>query len=82
MSGRPRNPYHIDEQYADALLRPIGLTLAELDERLTQYVDRLYLADGDRARVEQARELIADTRRRLRPLVDSRDDGKAQGEGK
>ena len=81
MSGKPQNPYHIDEQYADALLRPIGATLAELDERLTQFVDRLYLADGDRARVEQARELIADTRNRLRRLVAHWDNGNGAGGG-
>ena len=72
MPGKPTTLYHMDEQYADALLTPIAASLTELEGRLTQFVDRLYLSLDDRTRVEQALDLIAETRRRLEPIVQPR----------
>jgi hypothetical protein len=62
-------PYHIGEQYADALLRPISDTLAELDARLSQYVDRLRLSESERERIERARTILADAREQLSEVL-------------
>jgi hypothetical protein len=67
--GKALPPYHIGEQYADALLRPVGDTLAELDARLDQYVDRLRLAEIDRQRLEAAQAILADARERLSAVL-------------
>lgn len=75
MAETPASPYHIDQQYADGLLRPVGATLAELEERLTQYVDRLYLGARDRARVEAARDIVAAAHRQMLPLSGQSDAG-------
>ena len=50
--------FHIDEQYAVALLSPIGNTLDELTARLTQYVSRMPLSDADRDAIARAREAV------------------------
>jgi hypothetical protein len=50
--------FHIDEQYAVALLGPIGNTLVELTARLTQYVSRMPLSDADRDAIARAREAV------------------------
>ena len=50
--------FHIDEQYAVALLAPIGNTLDELTARLTQYVSRMPLSDADRDAITRAREAV------------------------
>ncbi|TAK24571.1 MAG: hypothetical protein EPO26_04950 [Chloroflexota bacterium] len=58
----PRTPYHIADQNADALLRPVGAALDDLVARLTQYHDRLHMAEADRARIGQARDIVSQAR--------------------
>ena len=69
MAGKPSVPYHLDEQYADALLQPIAAILRELEQRAAQYADRLHLSEDDRNRVEKARDLIIEMRLELEALV-------------
>jgi hypothetical protein len=69
LTGKPLPPYHIGDQQADALLPPVGEALAELEERLTQYVDRLRMSDDDRERTRAARAIVAEARRRLSDVV-------------
>lgn len=52
-------PYHINEQRADALLRPMALTVGELAARATHYLERLRFADADRAAIEAAQAALA-----------------------
>jgi hypothetical protein len=67
--GKALPPYHLGEQYADALLRPVADTLAELEARLQQHADRLRLAEADRQRIERARGVVADAREQLRSIL-------------
>jgi hypothetical protein len=69
MPGKPLPPYHIGDQHAVALLPPIGDSLGELEERLTQYADRLRLSDADRKRVRVALEIVAEARRQLSDVI-------------
>ncbi len=69
MPGKALPPYHIGEQHPVALLPPVADTLAELEERLIQYDDRLRLSDADRRQLEQARDVISDARGRLQAVL-------------
>ena len=46
--------YHLGEQRADAILRPLALSLAELETRAQHFLDRLQLVDEDREAVTAA----------------------------
>src|SRR4051812_29179043 len=46
--------YHLSEQRADAILRPMALTLAELETRAQHFLDRLRMVEEDRAAVAAA----------------------------
>lgn len=46
--------YHLSEQRADAILRPLALELGDLETRAKHYLDRLSLTDEDRAAVAAA----------------------------
>lgn len=52
-------PYHINEQRADALLAPIALSVGELAERATHFLERLKFTDEDRAALEAAQAALA-----------------------
>lgn len=60
--------YHLGEQRADAILRPLALTLAELETRAQQYLDRLKLVDEDREAVAAAHRALAAARAELDTL--------------
>ncbi len=51
--------YHLGEQRADALLRPLALTLQELETRAAHYLDRLKLPAEDRDAVAAAHAALA-----------------------
>ena len=57
MQGLPK--YHLSEQRADAILRPLALSLAEMETRAQHYLDRLQLVDADREAVAAAHRAIA-----------------------
>lgn len=50
--------YHTGDQYASALLPPVGRSLQTLIERVDQYATRLRMSDGDRELVEMARRIL------------------------
>lgn len=52
--------YHLNPQRADALLRPLMLTLHELTARTEHYLDRMMLAPEDRAALEAAQSALAE----------------------
>ncbi len=52
MSELPK--YHLGDQRADAILRPIALTLHELETRAAHYRDRLVLTPEDQEAVTAA----------------------------
>lgn len=56
---QPLTPYHINEQRADALLAPIALTVGELADRATHFLERLKFTDEDRAALEAAQAALA-----------------------
>lgn len=51
-------PYHINTQRADALLRPMAVTIEELAARATHYLERLGFADTDRAAMVAAQAAL------------------------
>ncbi len=67
--AQPQVPLHIAEQRAAALLPPVGAALAELEERLARYVQRLRMGDADRALVDEARAAVAQVRDQLDQLA-------------
>ena len=52
-------PYHINTQRADALLRPMAVTVEELAARATHYLERLSFTDADRAAMAAAQAALA-----------------------
>ncbi len=64
--------YHLDQQYAAALLRPVVATLAELERRLEHYRLRVRVAPEDRAAIEAAGRALADARRELEQIWQQR----------
>lgn len=64
--------YHLGEQRADAVLRPLALTLAELETRAQHFLDRLHLVDEDREAVATAHKAIAAARTELDTLWQAR----------
>ncbi len=52
-------PYHINPQRADALLRPMAITVEELAARATHYLERLRFSDDDRAALSAAQAALA-----------------------
>ncbi len=63
------SPYHLSSQSAVALLRPVEATLAELEARLNQYVERIPMSDSDREKVATARKIVAEDRARIAEIV-------------
>lgn len=57
--------YHLDEQYAAALLRPILARLNELEGRLQHYGAHLRMLPEDRAAIEAAGRALEEARREL-----------------
>jgi hypothetical protein len=62
-------PYHINAQRADALLHPMTLTVGDLAERATHYLERLSFADDDRAAIEAAQAALATAHAELDRLL-------------
>jgi hypothetical protein len=65
----PRTPYHIGPQSASVLLGPVLLELAELEERLDHYRERLRMPEPDRVTIGRARDVLAGALTQLRELV-------------
>ena len=65
-------PYHINEQRADALLRPMALSIGELSARATHFLERLTFADDDRAAIEVAQAALATAHAELDRLWQAR----------
>ena len=62
--------YHIGEQTAYALLRPVHASLRELEARTRHYMDRLNLrSEQDRAALEAANHALAEAERAIERLV-------------
>jgi hypothetical protein len=57
--------YHLGDQRADAILRPLALTLLELETRAAHYRDRLVLAPEDREAVVAALAALTTARAEL-----------------
>ena len=72
MSESTLPKFHIDTQYAVALLGPIGTTLDELTARLTQYAGRMPLSDADRVAVARATEAVGAAGETVHDLVADR----------
>ena len=64
--------FHIDTQYAVALLGPIGITLDELTARLAQYAGRMLLSVADRAAIARASEAISAAGETIHVLLNER----------
>jgi hypothetical protein len=62
-------PYHINLQRADALLHPMSLSVGELANRATHYLERLSFADEDRAAIEAAQAALANAHAKLDRLL-------------
>lgn len=60
--------YHLDEQYAAALLRPLLSTLRELEHRAAHYRAHLRMSTEDRAAIESAGQVLATARSELERL--------------
>lgn len=60
--------YHLSEQRADAILRPLARELGGLEARARHYLDRLYLTDEDRAAVMAAHAALATAHAELERL--------------
>jgi hypothetical protein len=65
------SPYHLAPQSAVALLGPIEASLAELEARLTQFIERIPMSDADRETVARARGIVAEDRAKIAALVAS-----------
>jgi hypothetical protein len=64
--------YHLDEQYAAALLRPILARLGELEGRLQHYSAHLRMPPEDRAAIEAAGRVLAEACRELERIWQGR----------
>lgn len=64
--------YHLNEQRADALLRPLALTLAEMETRTQHFLDRLHMVEEDRVAVAAAHQAIAAAHAELARLWQAR----------
>jgi hypothetical protein len=64
--------FHIDTQFAVALLSPIGSTLDEMNARLSQYAGRMPLSDTDRAVIARASEAISAAGETVHALIAER----------
>ncbi len=65
-------PYHLGQQYASALLRPVAASLADLEARLTQYVERMPMSDDDRAAMFAAQSAVAQAKAEVERLAQRR----------
>jgi hypothetical protein len=62
--------YHINEQTAYALLRPVHASIRELEARTRHYINRLHLqSEQDRAALEAANRALAEASREIERLV-------------
>jgi hypothetical protein len=64
--------YHLGEQRADAILRPMALTLGELETRAAHYRDRLVLTPEDQEAVAAALAAVTTARAELDRLWQAR----------
>lgn len=54
--------YHISEQHADALIKPIHAELRTLEDRTRHYTRHLRMSPEDRELIESTREAIRQAR--------------------
>ena len=59
MANLPESKYHLRNQQADALLAPVHATLAELEQRIQHYRDRVRLGNSDEEALAAAHEVLA-----------------------
>jgi hypothetical protein len=64
--------YHLGEQRADAILRPMAQTLRELEARAAHYRDRLVLTPEDQEAVVAALAALTTARAELEQLWQAR----------
>ena len=64
--------YHLGEHRADAILRPMALTLRELETRAAHYRDRLVLTPEDQEAVVAALAALTSARAELEQLWQAR----------
>jgi hypothetical protein len=64
--------YHLDDQYAAALLRPMVSSLHELERRAQHYSVHLRMAPDDREAIAGAREILEEARCRLQEILERR----------
>jgi len=74
MEGRIHGPvlYHLDEQYAPGLLRPIVSSLHELQRRTQAYRLHLRMTAEDQAAVAEAGEVLEAAHRRVQEILERR----------
>jgi hypothetical protein len=74
--------YHIDQQYAIALLGPVDYALDELTARLSLYVSRLPLSDADRDAIARGRDAVKHAHEAVHTLVaERREASRSKGRG-
>jgi hypothetical protein len=67
-----KTPYHINPQRADALIKPMAVTVGEMADRATHYLERLRFAGEDRAAIEAAQVALATAHAELDRLLQAR----------
>ncbi len=82
MQNQELTKYHLNEQRADAILRPLALTLAAMETRTQHFLDRLHMAEEDRAAVAAAHKAIAAAHAELATLWQARVATPRRGEEK
>jgi hypothetical protein len=71
--------YHIRDQSAQVLLRPIAAHVGELEGRLGHYVGRIRMPDADRVVIAEARAALQRAQADLDRLVSIPSKGKLDG---
>ncbi len=66
----PFGPYHLGEQTAAGLIRPVDAELDNLARRLAHYVGRIAMSDPDREAVARVARIVRDASDRVRQELD------------
>lgn len=59
MATLPESKYHLRNQQADALLAPVHASLAELEQRVQHYLNRVRLSNSDEEALAAAHDVLA-----------------------
>lgn len=64
-----KTPYHLSEHSAYTLVKPLTLTLAEMDRRVQHHLERLRMTDEDREIVVQTKSALETCRQQIEALT-------------